>query len=73
MANSPFYKICYAILSWKEIKEIGTHIKDLYHQYDENDKFVDYKTELLRVMFSANSLIAHNKFLTDKCESKVNN
>ena len=73
MANSPFQKICYAVLNSEEIEEIGTHINGLQHQYDKNHYFIDSEIELPSIIFSTNSLIALIKFLVDKCESKVNN
>ena len=71
MANSPYHKMCYAVLSSEEIEDIETHINDLHYQYDENDCIINSEVELLRIIFSAKKLIDQIDFLIGKCESKV--
>lgn len=72
MANSPFHKMCYAVLSSEEIEDIETHITGLQYQYDKNGCFINSEVELLSIIFSAKKLSDHIKFLVGKCESKVN-
>lgn len=71
MANSPFHKMCYAVLSSEEIEDIETHIIGLQYQYDKNGCFINSEVELLSIIFSAKKLSDHIKFLVGKCESKV--
>ena len=71
MASSPFRKTYHPVLEVSEIEDIETQAIYLQYQCDRNDESADYKNDILDLAASVKLLVAHSKFLVEKCESRV--